>query len=131
MAEETPKTPRKTPTRTKKADTAAATVEVQAKKPAAAKTATKKAAATPAADKPVVEKKTVAKKPAAAKTVAPSKPAVKKALTKAAKITAEQRYKMIAEAAYYRAESCQFKSDPLRDWIEAERDITILLSGTE
>ena len=35
---------------------------------------------------------------------------------------------MIAEAAYYRAESCEFKSDPLRDWIEAEKDIAILLS---
>ena len=50
---------------------------------------------------------------------------------KKAKITAEQRYRMIAEAAYYRAESCQFKSDPLRDWIEAERDIAILLSEAE
>lgn len=38
---------------------------------------------------------------------------------------------MIAEAAYYRAESFQFKSDPLRDWIEAERDIAILLSDTQ
>jgi hypothetical protein len=39
----------------------------------------------------------------------------------------EQRYRMIAEAAYFRAESCQYNSDPVRDWIEAERDIAILL----
>ena len=42
-------------------------------------------------------------------------------------VSDEKRYRMIAEAAYFRAESCQFKSDPVRDWIEAERDIAILL----
>ena len=31
------------------------------------------------------------------------------------KVSDEQRYRMVAEAAYYRAESNQFKSDPLRD----------------
>jgi hypothetical protein len=40
-----------------------------------------------------------------------------------------QRYRMVAEAAYYRAESNQFKSDPVRDWIEAESDIAALLNG--
>ena len=44
-------------------------------------------------------------------------------------ISDEQRYKMIAEAAYYRAESSQFQSDPVRDWIEAEKDIAALLNG--
>ena len=61
----------------------------------------------------------------------PKAPTVKKAPAKTTKITAEQRYRMIAEAAYYRAETCQFKSDPLRDWIEAERDIAILLREIE
>jgi hypothetical protein len=42
-----------------------------------------------------------------------------------------QRYRMIAEAAYYRAESNQFKSDPVRDWIEAEADIAALLNGSK
>ena len=46
-------------------------------------------------------------------------------------VTPEERWRMIAEAAYYRAESCQFKSDPLRDWIEAEQDIAILLREIE
>ncbi len=44
-------------------------------------------------------------------------------------VSDEQRYRMVAEAAYYRAESNHFKSDPLRDWIEAESDIAALLSG--
>ena len=44
-------------------------------------------------------------------------------------ISDEQRYKMIAEAAYFRAESSQFTSDPVRDWIEAEKDIATLLNG--
>ena len=38
---------------------------------------------------------------------------------------------MVAEAAYYRAEKNQFKSDPLRDWIDAEIDISKLLSGSK
>ena len=131
MANETPKTPtKKTTTRTKKVETTADAVEAKVKKPAAVKTATKTPA--PVADKPAAEKKApVANKPAAAKTATPRKTAEKKAPAKTTKITAEQRYRMIAEAAYYRAESCQFKSDPLRDWIEAERDIAILLREIE
>lgn len=128
MAEESPKTPsrppRKTATRTKKETTTAEAVE----KPAAAKTAAKATAA----DKPGVAKKApVAKKAATANAATPRKTTEKKAPAKTVKITAEQRYRMIAEAAYYRAESCQFKSDPLRDWIEAERDIAILLREIE
>lgn len=113
------------------------------------KTTTKKAVtkATAASAKPVEKKALAAKKPVAAKAaekktatakVAASKPAVPKtaekkpAAKRAAKImnvTDEQRYRMVAEAAYYRAESNQFKSDPVRDWIEAEGDIAALLSG--
>ena len=73
-----------------------------------------------AAKKP--EKKAAPKKKAAAK-----KPAAKAAKTTV--LSDEQRYRMVAEAAYYRAEKNQFKSDPLRDWIEAEKDINALLSG--
>jgi hypothetical protein len=82
-----------------------------------------------------VAKKPAAKKPVAAKTKAPAAkkiaaPAVVPAAPKPAmRVSDEQRYRMVAEAAYYRAESNQFKSDPVRDWIEAESDITILLSG--
>ena len=104
MAEITSKTATKTTvTSAKPAEKKA----VAAKKPAAAKVAVKKAAAPKAAEK---------------------KPAAKRA-GKAMNVTAEQRYRMVAEAAYYRAESNQFKSDPVRDWIEAESDIAALLSG--
>lgn len=48
---------------------------------------------------------------------------------KSASLTDEQRYRMIAEAAYYRAESNNFLSDPLRDWIDAEKDISALLNN--
>jgi hypothetical protein len=75
-------------------------------------------------------KKTATQKtdPAAAvkKTPAPRKSAEKKAISKTP-VSGEQRYRMIAEAAYFRAESRNFESDPVRDWIEAERDIVILL----
>ena len=55
--------------------------------------------------------------------------AAEKAAAKSIILSDEQRYRMVAEAAYYRAESNQFKSDPLRDWIEAEKDIAALLNG--
>ena len=127
MTEATPKTPKK----------AAAKAE-----PATTKTVTKKPVSKAVAKKPTaaVESKTAvekkpaaAKKPAATKAVAPRKTAEKKPSTsvKAKTLSNEQRYRMIAEAAYYRAESRQFMSDPLRDWIEAEQDISILLSETE
>ena len=77
----------------------------------------------------------VAKKPAAAKAKPAAKAtAVKSAENGAAKtivLSDEQRYRMIAEAAYYRAEKNLFKSDPLRDWIDAENDINTLLSGAQ
>lgn len=117
-------------------------------KPAAKKTVAKTSAAPAAEKKPAVKKATApkavapkapAKKAAAAKTPAAQKTAAKKSTItrgvmevdapKLMLVTDEQRYRMIAEAAYYRAESNHFRSDPVRDWIEAEKDITALLSG--
>ena len=78
-------------------------------------------------------KPVAAKKPAATKAKSASKTPTAKTTEKAAAksivLSDEQRYRMIAEAAYYRAEKNQFKSDPLRDWIDAENDINALLSG--
>ena len=74
--------------------------------------------------KSVVAKKTAIPKIAASRKTVKKTAPVKKSVA----ISEEQRYRMIAEAAYYRAESHHFKGDPLRDWIEAERDIAILLS---
>jgi len=87
----------------------------------AAKATEKKAAV---AKKPAVEKKVAAAKPAAAK-----KPAAKAAASKKMTVTAEQHYCMVAEAAYYRAERNGFMSDPVRDWIEAENEISAMLAG--
>lgn len=98
-------------------------------------------------DKPVVKKTAPPKKTAAVKAVAepaatkkPTEPKAKATPAKTAKprkassanassLTDEQRYRMIAEAAYYRAESHNFLSDPVRDWIEAEKDISALLNN--
>ena len=82
-------------------------------------TAPKKTTAKPAKADAAMAKK--ADPAPAKKTAAPRKSAGKKI------VSDEQRYRMIAEAAYFRAESRHFKSDPVRDWIEAERDIALLL----
>lgn len=79
-----------------------------------------------------------ASKPSAARR-SPAVPAAKRSLTPAAARTAphpakgrvspEQRYCMIAEAAYYRAERRGFSGgNPLQDWVEAEAEIDRLLS---
>jgi hypothetical protein len=82
-----------------------------------------------ASAKPAAKAATVAKKPAAAKPAA-AKPAAKApSQSKVMIVSDEQRYRMVAEAAYYHAERNQFKSDHVRDWIDAERDISALLSG--
>ncbi len=82
-----------------------------------------------ASAKPAVNEPAVVKKPATAKT-ADAKPAVKTTVaSKVMIVSDEQRYRMVAEAAYYHAERNQFKSDHVRNWIDAERDIAALLSG--
>jgi hypothetical protein len=96
--------------------------------PAPKKTASK------AAKAGAVDAKAKVKKPEPAKAaVAKKAPAPKVSKTPVVKkqVSDEQRYRMIAEAAYYRAESRHFKSDPLRDWIEAEQDIAILLGESK
>jgi chromosome segregation ATPase len=47
-------------------------------------------------------------------------------------ITTQSRRRMIAEAAYFRAQRCGFNSDPFEDWLNAEREIDSRLddSGT-
>lgn len=100
-----------------KAEPKKAVTKVAAKKSEAAASAKPAAAEKPAVRKATSTKNTTEKKPE------------KKQVSKAVAISDEQRYRMVAEAAYYRAESRQFKSDPIRDWIEAEKDISILLCG--
>lgn len=98
-----------------------------AKKPAAAKASSVQKPAVKPVAKKSVDKAPV--KAGAVKTVAAKR--ANQSAGKAMTVSAEQRYRMVAEAAYYRAETNHFKSDPLRDWIEAESDITTLLSGVK
>jgi hypothetical protein len=69
---------------------------------------------------------------------APKKAAAPAAPTKAApvvsrapvrpKVSAEERARMVAEAAYFRAQRRGFRNgDPKRDWIEAEAEIDAML----
>jgi hypothetical protein len=75
-------------------------------------------------------KTTVKKEPAPAKKPAAKKQAVKKAAvkkptaTKARKISAEERYKMIEVAAYYIAENNHFKGNAIDFWVAAEEEIS-------
>jgi hypothetical protein len=97
----------------------------EVKKPATA-TIAKPAAASA---KPAVKEPAVVKKPATAK-AAVAKPVAKTTVaSKVMIVSDEQRYRMVAEAAYYHAERNQFKSDHVRDWIDAENEIAALLSG--
>jgi hypothetical protein len=104
------------------------------KKKTVKKAATKKA---------VTKKKTTAKKVATKKAVkkkaaSPKKAATKKAARKTAKssrpaqleISLEERWKMVAVAAYHKAEKRGFApGHELDDWTEAEKEISKLLKG--
>jgi hypothetical protein len=84
----------------------------------------KSAPAKPAASKAAAAKSSVAKP--AAKKAAPAKVAAAK---KGSGMTAEQRYRMIAEAAYYIAEKRGFApGDPSKDWVDAEAQIRAMFS---
>jgi len=109
------------------------------KKAAAKKTTVKKkAVAKKAAAQKPVPKKTTAKKAAAKKTAAKKKTAPKKkaAAKKSARanksvptITHEQRWRMVAEAAYHRAEQRHFATGKeTEDWLAAEAEIDAKLA---
>lgn len=105
------------------AEKAAATPKAAVKKPAAAKTA----AAKPAAAKTAAAK--TAEAAAKKSTAAAKKPATKRASGPKPVFTPEQRYLMVAEAAYYRSERQGFMGDPVQNWVEAEAEIEALFSG--
>lgn len=92
-----------------------------AKTTASAKSTVKK----PVAAKVAAPKKVVAVAPK--KTAAPKKPAAKRATAAKSTVTPEQRYCMVAEAAYYHAERQGFMGDPVQNWIAAEAEIAALL----
>lgn len=68
-----------------------------------------------------------AKKAAAGKKSAPRR-ASKKVAPKGP-ISPEERYRMIQEAAYFRAEREGFECDPWRCWLVAEAEIDARLAG--
>jgi hypothetical protein len=86
-----------------------------------------KAAAAPVAKKPetaptpaAVAKKKVPSASGASKPAASVKPGV----------SAEERYRMIQEAAYHRAEQRGFQGgDPHEDWVAAEAEIDAMLAA--
>lgn len=95
---------------------------------------TTKKAATAAAAKPAAKaapkKAAPVKKAAAPKAATARKPAAKAGNGGASKVrvTPEQRYRMIAEAAYYQAEKRGFVGgDCAQDWLDAEAEIDSLL----
>lgn len=98
--------------------------------PKATKPVAPKAATAKAPSKKAPSKKAVAKKSAAKKTV--KKTVAKKAATKKATVkrhvTAEERRRLIAEAAYLRGESQGFLSDEREDWLQAESEVDALLA---
>ena len=107
-----------------------AVTKVAAKKKVTKKTAAPKAAAR----EKVTPQKTVKKKAASARKIAPKK-ATKKKSAKTAKtdtsmmdITPKERWKMVAVAAYHKAEKRGFApGHELQDWIDAEKDIAEFL----
>lgn len=93
------------------------------KKPAAVKKAPKKTAA------PSTAKTTAA--PTPRKTVTRKATVPRAQVDTQSKVTAEERQKMIAEAAYLRAESRGFAGgNPADDWLAAEAEIDQILSRT-
>jgi hypothetical protein len=120
-------------TAAKQADTAAAAS--LSKKTAAKKVAAKAPAETKPASKPVskpISKKAVSKKAVAKKTT-PTAAATRLAdrpvtLAPVANVSPEERYRMIADAAYYRAERRNFEpGHEHEDWLAAEAEVEELL----
>jgi len=93
----------------------------------------KKAAPKAAASEKVITKKTVKKKAASTSKAAPKKAAKKSAKsvktdTSMMDITPKERWKMVAVAAYHKAEKRGFApGHDLQDWIDAEKEIAAFL----
>ncbi|MCG6943669.1 MAG: DUF2934 domain-containing protein [Thiohalocapsa sp.] len=127
----TKKTAKKKATTKKAAATAAAPTPTPA--PVTKKTAATAAAATAPVTKKTAAKKTVAKKAVTKKATAsasPQPPLPDRAVTlkPVAEVTPEERYRMIQEAAYYRAERRGFQpGHDEEDWAAAVAEIDAML----
>lgn len=108
---------------------AAKPVAKAAKKPATAKSASAKDAAKAPAKKSTPRAATSKSKGNGEITVVKKS---KKAANLLGGVTPEQRYRMICDAAYYRAERRGFiGGNPEQDWVEAELEIDQLLCDTK
>lgn len=85
----------------------------------------------PKAKSPTATKPTAKPKTAAAKTTRKTKPAAEpKAAGMPATITHEERWRMIAVAAYHKAERRGFApGHEVEDWLKAEQEISAVLAG--
>jgi len=96
------------------------------------KTTTKKKTPKKAAKKEAAEAKPAAKK-APAKKAPAKKTAARKTKTRQksteVKVSPEDFYKMVQEAAYFQAEKDGFSKDPSEYWLEAENEVEMRLGG--
>ena len=93
-------------------------------------TAKKKAAVKKTIKKTAAKKKVVKKKVASTKKAAVKKVAKKSTKPSRLNITPEERWKMVAVAAYHRAEKRNFEpGHEVYDWTESEKEIDKLLHG--
>ena len=103
-----------------------------ARNPAKKKAAKKTAVSVKKAPAKKVTKKTTAKpRQTTAKKVAKKSTISSKSQTSSINITSEERWKMIAIAAYHKAEKRGFApGNELQDWAEAEQEVDeLLMSG--
>jgi hypothetical protein len=127
---EADKPTKKTKAKKAQAKTAKATAKPAAKKTATKKAVAKKTAVKKAEAKVAAPKKAAPKKAAAKKTVARKKAPAKTAATTPKRIiSAEERYRMVEEAAYYKAEARHFApGDTGADWLAAEAEVDARLA---
>lgn len=115
-------TKKKTTRKAKKAKVPTKTQVTAPKKKKAAKKKTVKKAAS---------KKTTSKRASARKTTRKA-PARKTATQKTGtRISPEDRYKMIEQAAYFLAEKQHFQADPAAIWVQAEKEVDALIAATK
>ena len=93
-------------------------------------TSKKKAAVKKTVKKTVAKKKAAKKKVASVKKSAVKKVAKKSTTPSSLDITPEERWKMVAVAAYHKAEKRNFEpGNELEDWTESEKEIDKFLHG--
>lgn len=99
-------------------------------KKTAAKKPTKKAVVKKSTVKKGTKKKSVAKKTSVKKKISSSKPDKSSSSRSGINISSEERWRMIAVAAYHKAEKRGFVSgDENQDWLDAEKEVDEVLAG--